>query len=339
VRASTIEQGCCAHANASAVRRGIALCAMTLFLICAAVDQPCAQDRYPAQAIEMVVTFGPGGGLDTMARRLAQLLEPLLNGSLFVTNVVGASGNSGLTKLLNNPADGYTIATLSSFTISAWASGIGYARPEDFIVLGTPQESPSMLFVPFDSQFKTFLQLLEFARANPGRLKVATAGSGTNDDITLRYFTGLGYRMANVPYAKPADRYASPFRKRTHAIYEEPGDVADLLAKSRLRPLVVFDRRRHPAFPDIPASTELGFDLIGLTNTRMLVARSGTPAEVVAILAAAIERALATPEWRKHCDETFSCTTNYALDEAKERIKEVFEARQEYLKHLGSGAN
>jgi tripartite-type tricarboxylate transporter receptor subunit TctC len=282
----------------------------------------------------VVVPFGAGGGADRVARKLTQLVEPFLGVPLFVSNIPGASGNAGLTKLLANPPDGYTVATLTSFTVAAWASGIGYARPDDFLVLTIPQQSPSMLFVPADSPFKTFNEMLSFAKANPGRLKVATSGYGSNDDVTLKFFTARGFPMANVPYAKPEQRYASPFGKRTHAVYEEPGDVAHLLAKKQLRPLVVFDAQRHPAFADVPPAKELGFEMPELPNFRMLVVQAATPRERVSTLVRAVERALDTPEWKKFCAETYSCTRKYTPQQATQRMQAFFETIQKYLRQV-----
>lgn len=136
-----------------------------LFLLAAAA--PLAQETFPDQSVELVVTWGPSGGADQMARKMAQLLEPALRVPVFVTNIPGASGNAGLTKLLTNPADGYTIATLVSFTVAAWASGVGYAKPGDFTVLAIPQQSPSMLFVAADSQFKTISRSARLRQSAP----------------------------------------------------------------------------------------------------------------------------------------------------------------------------
>src|SRR5688500_4227914 len=87
-------------------------------LIASALALPCAhawaQETYPAQALELVVPFGVGGGADQFARKMSQLIEPGLGVPLYVSNIPGASGNAGLTKLLNNPPDGYTLATLTS---------------------------------------------------------------------------------------------------------------------------------------------------------------------------------------------------------------------------------
>lgn len=283
-----------------------------------------AVEKYPQRPIELIVTFGPGGGADFMARQLARLVEKDLGVALPVANVSGASGNAGLTQLLGNSADGYSVGTLIALTVSSWASGLGSAKLEDFKVVAITQDSPSMLFVSKDSPFKTFREFLDHAKANPGKLKVATSGYGTQDDVTLKYLKSQGYSLTNVPFAKPSERYAASLGGHTNAIYEEPGDVAQLLAAKQLRPLVVFDDKRHPSFPDVETSRELGMDISDLPNFRAIVVPAKTPDDKVQVLAASINKALDTPEWKKFCTETYSCTKKYTPEEAKAHIENFY---------------
>lgn len=294
-----------------------------------------AQDKFPSRPIEVVVTFGPGGGADSMGRKMSQLLEKELKVPLPVSNVAGASGNAGLTKVLTAAPDGYTMGTMIALTVSAWASGVGTSKPSDFTILAVTQDSPSMLFVPKDSPFKTFKDMLDFAKANPGKLKVATSGYGTQDDITLKYFGAQGYKMTNVPFAKPAERYASPIGRHTDAIYEEPGDVAPFLQAGQLRALVVFDDERHRAFKDTPTSKELGFQISDLPNFRTLAVSAKTPPEVVKRLSEAVNKALETEEWKKFCDQTYTCASRkFTPAEAQTYVAAFQETVKGYLKNL-----
>ena len=305
---------------------------LTAAIVLGAAPLAQAQDKYPDRPVELVVTFGPGGGADTMGRKMSQLLEKQLGVPFPVSNVGGASGNAGLTKVLTAAPDGYTMGTLIALTVSSWASGLGTAKPEDFAIIAVTQDSPSMMFVPKDSPFKTYKDMLEFAKANPGKLKVATSGYGTQDDITLKYFGSKGYKMTNVPFAKPAERYASPIGGHTDAIYEEPGDVAPFLAAGQLRPLVVFDDVRHPAFKDIPDSKELGFEISDLPNFRTLAVSAKTSPDKIKILAAAVNVALDSAEWKKFCADTYTCASRrYTPSEAQVYVKAFQDKVKSYL--------
>jgi tripartite-type tricarboxylate transporter receptor subunit TctC len=280
-----------------------------------------AQD-YPNRPIEMIVTFGPGGGADLMGRTMAQLMEESLGVSIPVSNVGGASGNAGLTQLRTNPADGYSMGTLISLTVASWASGLGDNKPEDFRVISVVQSSPSFLFVPTSGPHQTAEALFDFAKANPGAITVATSGYGTQDDVTLKLMANAGIQMENVPFQAPAERYASPIGGHTSAIYEEPGDVAQFIAAGQLAPVVVFAKERHSEFPDVPTSAELGIDISGLDNYRSIAVAAGTSDEIVAKLEVAVATATASDEWKAFCAKTYTCITPVTGDAAQAMVSD-----------------
>ncbi|MCB1882881.1 MAG: tripartite tricarboxylate transporter substrate binding protein [Geminicoccaceae bacterium] len=290
-----------------------------------------AQDAYPERPIDMVITFGPGGGSDTMGRTAAHLAEKELGVAVPASNVSGASGNAGLTRVLTSPADGYTLGTLIALTVSSWAAGLGVGQPDQFDVVGVLQSSPSMLFVPKDSPHKSAEELLAFAKANPKALKVATSGFGTMDDVTLRYLTKQGDAMTNVPFAKPAERYASTVGAHTDAIYEEPGDVAQFVQSGDLVPVLVFADERHKDFPDVPASKELGLDISGLDNFRTIAVKKGTPPEIVERLHKVFADVTATQEWHDFCAKTYTCTENMSVEDANAMVETFYKKVKDLL--------
>ncbi len=276
---------------------------------------------FPQRPIEIIVTFGPGGGADGMARQLAVLLEPLLGVPVLVSNVPGASGNAGLTKQLLSADADHTLSTLTALTAAAWAGGVGNIGPADFTVLGVVQDSPSMLFVAADSPLQTFPAFLAQAKARPGSLRVATSGYGTLDDVTLTLLGNHGYRTVNSPFAKPEERYAAALTRRTDALFEEPGNVAAHLASGQLRPLVVFAETRHPAFPQVPAIREFGMAIGDLPNFRTLAMHARAAPDKVKVLARALEQALASPAWQRYCAQTYTCTAIDTPAQAQARVQ------------------
>lgn len=294
-----------------------------------------AQDRkYPSRPIDVIVNFGPGGGADQIGRAMAKLMEPILGVPLPVANVAGASGNAGLTKVLTSTADGYTIGTMTGLTISAWASGLGKMQVKDFAYIAVGQSSPSMFFVPAASKYKDYKGLLEDAKANPGKIRVATAGFGTLDDIAVKFLGTKGFPMVNVPFAKPGERYASPLGGHSEVLFEEPGDVVQFLESKQYRPLVVFGLKRHPSFPDTPASAEFG-QPIDLPNWRGIVASAKVPAGELATLRAAAARALDSAEWKKLCAETYSCIARMTPDETLAFVLKNSEDVTKFMKEYG----
>ncbi|HET9978705.1 MAG TPA: tripartite tricarboxylate transporter substrate-binding protein [Burkholderiaceae bacterium] len=276
---------------------------------------------FPLRPLELIVTFGPGGGADGMARTLAALLEPRLGVPVIVRNVPGAAGNAGLTKLLLSPDPDHTLATLVALTAAAWAGGVGNVGAADFRILGVVQDSPSMLFVAADSPIADFRAFLDQARARPGHLRVATSGHGTLDDVTLALLAAAGHRSINVPFAKPEERYAAALARRTDALFEEPGDVAEHLASGRLRPLVVFADARHAAFPAVPAIREFGLAIGDLPNFRGLAMSTRASPDKARVLVDALAQALASPDWRRYCAETYTCTAIDTPAQAQARVQ------------------
>jgi tripartite-type tricarboxylate transporter receptor subunit TctC len=308
------------------------VCGIVLLAIAAGAA---AQDRkFPARPIDMIVNFGPGGGADGLGRMMAKLMEPSLGVPLPVANVAGASGNAGLAKVLGSTPDGYTIGTMTGLSIAAWISGLGKMEVRDFAVIAVGQSSPSMLFAPADSKIRSYKQLLEMAKASPNKIRIATAGYGTLDDVAIKYVATKGAPMVNVPFAKPGERYASPLGGHSELLFEEPGDVVQFLASKQYVPIVVFGAKRHPSFPDTPASSEFGHD-IDLPNWRGVVTSAKVPAPVVKALSDAAAKALQSPEWKTFCAETYSCIETMTQAQAQAFVEKNFVEVQQFMKQFG----
>lgn len=293
-----------------------------------------AEEKFPTRPIDMVVNFGPGGGADNFGRIVARLLERELSVSLPVSNISGASGTTGLTRVLTATPDGYTIGTMTGISVSSWAAGLGQLKIDQFAYVSVAQSSPSMLFVTKDSKFKSFKDLLDYAKQNPNKVRVATAGYGTLDDISVKFLTAKGYPMVNVPFARPGERYISPIGGHTEALFEEPGDVVQFLQSKSLRPLVVFGRERHPSFPDVPASAELGLD-IDLPNWRAIVTGAKVSPANVKTLYAAMTKALATDEWKKFCSESYTCIAPKSPEESAKFVKKNYDDLRKFMLEYG----
>jgi tripartite-type tricarboxylate transporter receptor subunit TctC len=277
--------------------------------------QPAAsQEKYPSRPIDFICTWGTGGGADAMARQVGSLAQPILGVALPVSNAPGASGNTGLAQVLNGKADGHTIATYIQDTLMTIPMGLARHKVEDLDWVTRTQVADSFLFVKADSPFRTIQELLRHAQANPNKLRVASTGFGTVDDVTVRYLEKKGYKMTTVPYPKPGERYAAALGGHAEVLYEQAGDVLQYLKAGQLRPLIIFAEKRHPAFADVPTSKELGID-VTLPQFRGIVARKDTPPDRLKILADAIRRAMDTPQWKKFADDWYFAPDSYQAPE------------------------
>ena len=294
-----------------------------------------AAEKYPDRPIDFICTWGVGGGADQMARTIGKLSEKFLGVALPVSNIPGSSGNSGMANVLAAKADGYTIATYIADTLGTIPAGTARHKIADFEWIVRTQVAQSYLFVKTDSPFKTIQDLLKYAKENPGKLKMAATGFGTVDDITVRYLASKGYKMTTIPIPQPGERYASTLGGHSEVLYEQAGDIKQYLEAKQLRPLIVFSQKRFPAFPDLPCSLELGYN-ITLPQFRSIVAKKGVPADRVKILAGAFQKAMETPEWKKFAQDQYLDPESYiGPDKFAAWIGSEVETLRNFMKTFG----
>ena len=170
-----------------------------------------AAEKFPNRPIDIIANYGPGGGADQFVRALAPLLSRELGVKVQPSNVTGAQGNAGVHAVATAKPDGYTIGSITAFSVASWLQGYGKLRAKDMAFIGLGQVTDSMLFVPYKSKFKTFKEILAHVKANPGKMKLALGASfGGPDDLTLKYLATKGYKWKPIPYELPAERYAAP---------------------------------------------------------------------------------------------------------------------------------
>src|SRR4051812_5804634 len=286
-------------------RRTIMSAVLTVVLSAACVAPTAAQDKYPARPVEFIVPWGPGGGADQLARLVGKSLEPMLGQGVPVINVPGGTGATGMAKLMSSPPDGYSMAIYIADTHALLAGQDARWKMEDITPVAVMIKAPSFIFVPESSPFKSWADFEKEAKANPGKLKVATLGFGSVDDFSLKVLEGKGIKVVQVPFSKPSERYVSILGGHADALYEQAGDVAQFLSGKQMRPILLFGRERSPLFKDVPASYELGYE-VALPQFRAIVVRSGTPPDRVKVLSDALAKVAETPEYKKFLKDQFA---------------------------------
>jgi tripartite-type tricarboxylate transporter receptor subunit TctC len=259
-----------------------------------------AQDKYPSRPIELIVPWGAGGGADQLARRVGKLLEPDLKVSVPVVNVPGATGNTGMTKLLSAAPDGYSMAILIGDTLSTIAGGAGRWKVTDVIPLGVMIRQPTGLYVKADSKYKPFDDLLADARNN--ELKVAILGFGSADEILINQMNAKGAKFRMVPFAQPGERYSSILGGHADVLVEQAGDIRSFLDSKQMRPVLFFAGAPAPGFASIPLAKDKGFPIV-INQFRSLVVRAGTDPKQVALLSSALEKVARSPEFVKYLED------------------------------------
>ena len=272
------------------------------------VSQGAAQDAFPSHPINFIVTWGAGGGADQLARVAGKLMEPVLDVSLPVLNVPGATGQTGLTKLANTPADGYTIAVLTGDTFAVFADPHSQFKLNQFIPLGIMIQQPSGFFVKIDSPWKDWNDVV--AAAKKDTLRVAVTGFGSPDDMTVNYFRSKGLKLQSVPFAEPGLRYPSVLGGQSDLLYEQAGDVRGFLDGKKIRPVLFFSDHPFDIYPDIPYSVKLGYD-VRLPQFRAIIANAGTDPARVQRLAGALQKISAEPEFAAYLKQQLADPNSY----------------------------
>jgi tripartite-type tricarboxylate transporter receptor subunit TctC len=266
-----------------------------------------AQEKYPSRPIELIVPWGPGGGSDQTARALSALLEPELKVSVPVINTPGGTGNTGMTKMLSAPADGYTMAILAWDSYATLATGTPKWTADDFIPLGVVIQLPSGLYVAGD-RFPDWKAVEAAAKTRP--LKVAISGFGSPDDITINYMIGKGLKLTAVPFAAPGERYSALLGGHVDLLYSPSGNVVSFVKGNQMKPVLFLNATRLPDFPQTPTSTESGYD-ITLPQRRAVIVKAGTDPQRLKVLSEAITKAVGTPKYKEYLKSSFAAEDSF----------------------------
>lgn len=267
-----------------------------------------AQEKYPSRPIEFVVPWGPGGGADQLARKLATFMEPILGVSMPVVNAPGATGQTGLTKLLTRPGDGYQIQVMTADTFVLFGTGSSKIKTSEFLPIAIMMQQPSGFFVSQNAPWKTWAELETAARTKT--LKVAVTGFDSPDEITVNYLVSKGLKFLSVPYAKPGERYTSILGGHADIMFEQAGDIRNFIETKQVRPILFFAAQRLPAFPDIPASKELAYD-VTLPQFRAVVIKADTDHKRLKVIADALGKAAASSEYKDYLKEQSAEDNSY----------------------------
>jgi tripartite-type tricarboxylate transporter receptor subunit TctC len=310
------------------------LSAASLVLTSLICSTALAQGRFPERPVEVIVNFGPGGSADQAARSVGKLLPDALGVAVPISNITGASGNAGLTRLRDARPDGHTIGTFTGIAVTTMVQGVSRLKLDDFRFLAIADAGTSMFFVGKGSGFKTFREALDIAKKNPNKIRVATAGLGTQDDLAVKALTAAGYPMVNVPM-DPGARHTAPIAGHAELLFQQIDGVVSFVEAGDLTPIVVFAPKRHPSFPDVPSVSEFGFNL-NLPNWRSFAAPAGLPEERAQVLIEALRKVLSSKEYREICSKQHKCLSGLVVGEdAKKYAAAYYEDMSRLMKELG----
>lgn len=257
-----------------------------------------AQD-YPARPIRVIVPFSPGGAVDGPTRAVAQELGKRLNQQVVIDNRPGAGATIGSEVVAKATPDGYTLL-LASQTNAISATlypRLSFNPIDDFAPISLIGREPGVLVVNPSLPVKTVKELVELARAQPGKIDFASSGNGSGQHLFAAQFLSMaGIRMNHVPYRGSGQATTDLIGGVVSMGMPGVAGMLSHIRSGKLRALAVTGERRSPQLPDVPTMIESGFPGYAAYVWLGLLAPKGTPAPIIERLNREVLAALDTPE-------------------------------------------
>ncbi len=269
---------------------------------CLAVNAAWAQE-FPNKPMRIIVPFAPGGNVDITARIIAQPMSDILGQQMIVENRPGGGGMVATGQVAKGAADGYTLVLGSSSTISvapATAKNPPYDPTRDLAVVGPIQAVPIVLTASAKTTITSYREFAAQAQARPGRVSVASAGTGTSNHLALELLMKQsGLKLIHVPYKGSGPALIDLVGGQVETMMDQLTASMVHIKEGRLRALAVTTRKRSALLPEVPSLAELGLGDYEVSTFTGLFAPAGTPRPVLDRLAAALARVLAQPAVRE----------------------------------------
>jgi tripartite-type tricarboxylate transporter receptor subunit TctC len=269
-------------------------------LLCATSGRADEAANYPAQNIRIVVPFPAGGTADTLPRIVAEKLRQKWNQAVIIENRSGAGGNIGAEAVASSAPDGYTLLASPPGPIAINENlykKLSF-RPQDLMPITVLGTAPNVLDVRTDFPAKTVKELIDYAKANPGKVSFASQGNGSTSHLTAILFEKLtGTKMVHIPYRGTAPALQDIMGHTVDLFFDNVGSSMSLHLAGKLRILGVCGPERVPSLADVPTVAEAGGmpDFSSVTWFA-LMAPKGTPEAIVARLNAAVTEVLREPD-------------------------------------------
>ncbi|MBN8992225.1 MAG: tripartite tricarboxylate transporter substrate binding protein [Rhizobiales bacterium] len=284
-------------------RTAIGLTAIGLSAI-ASIGTASAAD-YPTRPVRWVVGYPPGGATDIIARLIGQRLSEKLGQQFVIENKPGAGNNIATESVINADPDGYTVLLVNpaNYVNTSLYANLKFNFPRDIAPVASFNRVPNVMTVNKDVTAKNVAEFIANAKANPGKVNMASSGNGTSVHLSGEMFMAMtGVKMQHVPYRGAAPAITDMLGGQVQVIFDNMPSIIQHIKSGSLRALAVTTTTRSPLLPDVPtvAETVPGYEASALFG---MGAPKNTPKEIIAKLNSEINAILAEPDMKKRLVE------------------------------------
>jgi len=280
--------------------------ATRVLLLAACAAGAAFAQSFPSKPVKIVVPFAPGGNLDVTARLVGESMSKQLGQPFVVENRAGAGGAIGSEAVAKAPPDGYTL--VAGTTATTIVSPLMVPNPpyglESFTPVGMMAVTPLILEVPAASAYKDFKAYLAYSKANPGKVTIGHSGNGTTNHVAILLLQdALKVQWNIVPYKGSGPALIDLVGGQIDSMMDQTSSSLPQIQAGKLRAIAVGTKSRIPELPQVPTLQEEGVADFEAATPSALLAPAGTPADVVKVLNAALNKALVDPAVHKRLVE------------------------------------
>ena len=261
-----------------------------------------SSSNYPSKPIKLIAPVAAGGGLDNLARKVADRLSKNLGQTIIVDNMGGGGGAIASQVTAKSAPDGYTlmIAYVGTHGTNPAVRKLPYDAIKDFTPVGMIGATPNVLIINPDLPIKNLKEFIDYAKKNPAKLSYGSAGPGTLTHLGMEQFKlAAGIFMVHVPYRGIGPAFTDLLAGQTQAMLPTLYAAIPYLKSNRVRALAVTGHKRSSAEPNIPTFKELGFNGFDGQQWYGVVGPANMPEAIVAKLNTELNKVLASPEFNQ----------------------------------------
>jgi putative tricarboxylic transport membrane protein len=257
-----------------------------------------ARAQYPSKPVTLIVPYPPGGRTDLVGRASAQYLKGELGQPVVVVNKPGASGVLGAKEVASAAPDGYTLGIFSTGFLTAQYTVPTPTNVADYEMIALINVDPAVIAVPEARGWKTLAEFLQYARINPGKLRVGIDPGSSAQIFAAAFVEKAGLQVIYVPFRGGGERTVALAGGHIDADFDIIAPLKTMRDAGKVRVLAVAADKRVDDYPEIPTMAEAGVDLT-ISSWHGIFAPRGTPAPIVAKISSALRRVTDNAEFRE----------------------------------------